>query len=168
MPRPLTALPAAAVLATLLSADLAAPASAQLAQRRDLSYPAALAIATGAIEACKALGFSTAAVVVVDRSGDTMVALKDDNARPHAMEAARRKAYTARTFGITTTAFQNELPTRPSRRDQTLLPHVTGLNGGVPVKLGNEVIAGVGVAGSPGKDEECANAGLEKVKAALQ
>jgi hypothetical protein len=27
---------------------------------------------------------------------------------------------------------------------------------------------GVGVAGSPGKDEQCANAGLEKVKAALE
>ena len=154
--------------ATVLATALAAPASAQLAQRRDLSYPLALSIATGAIEACKALGFGSAAVVVVDRGGDTMVALKDDGARPHAMEAARRKAYTARTFGITTTEFQKEMPTRPSRRDQTLLPHVTGLNGGVPIKLGNEVIAGVGVAGSPGKDEECANAGLEKVRQALQ
>ena len=164
MPRPLAAL----LTATALAALLAEGASAQLAQRRDLSYPAALAIATGAIEACKALGFTSAAVVVVDRAGDTMVALKDDNARPHAMEAARRKAYTARTFGITTTEFQKEIPARQSRRDQTLLPHVTGLNGGVPIKLGNEVIAGVGVAGSPGKDEECATAGLEKVRQALQ
>jgi uncharacterized protein GlcG (DUF336 family) len=159
---------AALLTATILATALAAPASAQLAQRRDLSYPLALSIATGAIEACKALGFGTSAVVVVDRAGDTIVALKDDNARPHAMEAARRKAYTARTFGITTTEFQKQIPAQPSRRDQTLLPNVTGLNGGVPIKLGNEVIAGVGVAGSPGKDEECASAGLEKVKQALQ
>ena len=73
-----------------------------------------------------------------------------------------------KTFGITTTEFQKQIPTQPSRRDQTLLPHVTGLNGGVPIKLGNDVIAGVGVAGSPGKDEECASAGLEKVRQALQ
>ena len=164
MPRPLAAL----LTVTALAALLAEGASAQLAQRRDLSYPMALAIATGAIDACKALGFNSAAAVVVDRAGDTMVALKDDNARPHAMEAARRKAYTARTFGITTTEFQKEIPARQSRRDQTLLPHVTGLNGGVPIKLGDEVIAGFGVAGSPGKDEECATAGLEKVKASLK
>jgi uncharacterized protein GlcG (DUF336 family) len=84
------------------------------------------------------------------------------------MEAARRKAYTARTFGVTTTEFSKEIPTRPSRTAQTLLPNVTALNGGVPIRLGNEVIGGVGVAGSPGKDEECAMAGVEKVKQALQ
>ena len=60
------------------------------------------------------------------------------------------------------------MPTRPSRTAQTLLPNITALDGGVPIKLGNEVIAGVGVAGSPGKDEQCAKAGLEKVKQALQ
>ncbi len=166
MIRPLATLLTATVFATALTA---APASAQqLVQRRDLSYAMALAIATGAIDACKALGLSTSAAVVVDRAGETIVAARDDNARPHALEAARRKAYTARTFGVTTTAFSNEIATRPSRREQTMLPHVTALNGGVPIKLGNEVIGGVGVAGSPGKDEECASAGLAKVQQALQ
>ena len=161
--------PLACIAATALVASLASAASAQqLMHRRDLSYAMALAIATGAIDACKALGLTTAAAVVVDRAGDTIVALKDDNARPHAMEAARRKAYTARTFAVTTTEFGKEIPTRPSRTAQTLLPNVTSLDGGVPIKLGNEVIGGVGVAGSPGKDEQCASAGLEKVKAALQ
>ena len=37
-------------------------------------------------------------VVVVDRAGDTIVALRGDKAGPHTMENARRKAYTARTF----------------------------------------------------------------------
>jgi hypothetical protein len=36
------------------------------------------------------------------------------------------------------------------------------------VRLGNDVIDGGGVAGSPGKDEQCATASLDKVKAALQ
>ena len=106
--------------------------------------------------------------VVVGRSGDTIIAASDDNARPHAMKAARRKAYTSRTFAITTTEFSKELPDRPARRAQVLLPNITSLDGGVPIKLGNDVIGGVGVAGSPGKDEECANAGLEKVKSALK
>jgi uncharacterized protein GlcG (DUF336 family) len=161
--------PLALIAATVLTALLVVPASAQqLVQRRDLSYAMALAIATGAIDACKALGFSTSAAVVVDRAGETLVAARDDNARPHAMEAARRKAYTARTFAVTTVEFAKEIPTRPSRREQTMLPNVTALDGGVPIKLGNEVIGGVGVAGSPGKDEECSKAGLAKVQQALQ
>jgi len=161
--------PLALIAAAAMTALLVVPASAQqLVQRRDLSYAMALSIATGAIDACKALGFGTSAAVVVDRAGDTIVAARDDNARPHAMEAARRKAYTARTFGVTTTDFSNEIASRPSRREQTMLPNVTALNGGIPIKLGNEVIGGVGVAGSPGKDEECSKAGLAKVQQALQ
>ena len=133
-------------------------------QRRDVSYAVALAIATRAVDACRALGFTSSAVVVVDRGGDTMIAASDDNARPHAIEAARRKAYTSRTFAITTADFSKELPDRPARRAQVLLPNITSLDGGVPIKFGNDVIGGVGVAGSPGKDEQCANAGLDKVQ----
>ena len=150
-----------------LACVIAAPASAQLIQRKDLSYAMAKTIAENALADCKARGYAVS-VVVVDRGGDTMIAAKDDDARPHALEAARRKAYTARTFAVTTTEFGKEIPARPSRTAQTLLPTITSLDGGVPIKLGNEVIGGVGVAGSPGKDEQCASAGLEKVKAALQ
>jgi uncharacterized protein GlcG (DUF336 family) len=54
---------------------------------------------------------------------------------------------------------------RPVRREQTTLPNVIAINGGVPIKVGNDVIGGVG---SPGKDEECVNAGLDKAKQFLQ
>ena len=96
MPRPFTSL--ALLASTTLALSLITPASAQLIPRKDLSYSMALAIATGALEACKAMGYATA-VVVVDRGGNTMVALRADNASLHGMENARRKAYTARTFG---------------------------------------------------------------------
>ena len=44
---------------------------------------------------------------------------------------------------------------QPVRREQTTLPSVIAINGGVPIKVGNEVIGGIGLSGSPGKDEEC-------------
>src|SRR5215203_3050688 len=79
--------------ASILATSIADTASAQqLVQRRDVSCALALAIATGAVDACRALGFTSSAVVVVGRGGDTIIAASDDNARPHAMEAARRKA----------------------------------------------------------------------------
>jgi len=60
------------------------------------------------------------------------------------------------------------MKTRPVRREQTTLPNVIAIDGGVPIKVGNDVIAGVGASGSPGVDEECVNAGLEKVKDLLK
>ena len=146
---------------------LATPASAQLLQRKDLSYPMALTIATGALEDCKAKGYAVS-VVVVDRGGDVMVALRANDAGPHTMENARRKAYTAMTFKMTTEDFIKEMPTRPVRREQTTLPNVIAINGGVPIKVGNDVVGGVGLSGSPGVDEQCVMAGINKVKDQLQ
>ena len=149
-----------------LAVSTPTPAPAQLLERKDLSLPIALAIANGALEACKAMGYA-ASVVVVDRAGETLVALRGDGSGPHTVENARRKAYTANTFKMTTEAFLQEMKTRPVRREQTTLPHVIAINGGVPIKAGNDVIGGVGLSGSPGKDEECVNAGLEKLKAVV-
>ena len=146
---------------------VALPAQAQLITHRDLSYPMALGMASGALDACKARGYAVS-VVVVDRGGDTMVALKGDGAGPHTMENARRKAYTARTFRMTTQQFIEDMKTRPVRREQTTLPGVIAINGGVPIKVGDDTIGGIGLSGSPGVDEECVNAGIEKVKQYLK
>ena len=159
-----------AMMLALLTASSAAalsPASAQLIQHKDLSYATALAIATGALEACKARGYATG-VVVLDRGGNVLISLRGDNAGLHTVENARRKAYTALTFKMTTSKFIEEMKTRPVRREQTNLPGVIAIDGGVPIKVGNDVIGGVGLSGSPGVDEECVNAGLEKVKQDLQ
>ncbi len=45
------------------------------------------------------------------------------------------------------------------------LAWIVANQGGLPIKLGDQVIGGVGVSGSPGgeKDEVCAQAGLDKV-----
>ena len=108
---------ARAIVGTL-SLLLSLPAAAQLITHRDLSLSMALAMATGALDACKARGY-TVSVVVVDRGGDTLVALRGDEAGPHTMENARRKAYTARTFRMTTEEYIKVLEANPGRRAQT-------------------------------------------------
>jgi uncharacterized protein GlcG (DUF336 family) len=142
-------------------------ASAQLLQRKDLSYAIAKTIAETAVESCKAKGYAVSAVVV-DRGGDTIVALRADNTGPHTMENARRKAYTARTFRMTTEEFATRMTKEPVRREQTTLPNVIAIPGGVPIRVGDDVIGGVGVSGSPGVDEPCVQAGLDKVKDQLK
>ena len=138
------------------------PTSAQLLERKDLSLRLALTIAEGALQDCKARGYDTS-VVVVDRGGDTLVALRGDNSGPHTMENARRKAYTARTFKMTTEEFAKKMEAEPVRRQQATLPGVIGIPGGVPLKVGQDVIGGVGLSGSPGIDEPCVRAGIDKV-----
>ncbi|HKA78905.1 MAG TPA: heme-binding protein, partial [Xanthobacteraceae bacterium] len=155
------------IVLAALACLIAAPASAQLVQRKDLSYAIAKTIAENALEDCKARGYAVS-VVVVDRGGNTVVALRGDNASVHTMENARRKAYTAMTFKMTTEDFIKDMATRPVRREQTTLPNVIAIGGGVPIKVGNDVIGGVGLSGSPGVDEPCVNAGMDKVKNQLQ
>ena len=50
------------------------------------------------------------------------------------------------------------------------IPGYLLLGGGVPVRVGNEVIGAVGVSGAPGGhlDEQCALAALDKVKESLK
>lgn len=152
---------AAATLA--VACALGGSASAQLLQRKDLSYAMAKTIAETAIESCQAKGYMVSAVVV-DRAGETIVALRGDNASPHTMENARRKAYTARSFKRSTAEYAKLLESGdPVIRQQVTLPHVIAIPGGLPIKVGSDVIGGVGLSGSPGVDEPCVQAGLDKV-----
>jgi uncharacterized protein GlcG (DUF336 family) len=128
----------------------------------------ALAVAEGAMQACLAKGYATSAVVV-DRDGETLVAMRGDGAGPHTLENARRKAYTANTFKQPTADYAKKLLDPASvAHQQVTLPSIIAIDGGVPIKVGNDVIGAAGVSGSPGIDSECVNAGIEKIKDQLQ
>ena len=155
-----------AAIACLCAAPL--PASAALIMRKDLSHDMALAVAEGAMQACLAKGYATSAVVV-DRDGETLVAMRGDGAGPHTLENARRKAYTANTFKMPTADYAKKLLDPNSvAHQQVTLPSIIAIDGGVPIKVGNDVIGAAGVSGSPGIDSECVNAGIEKIKDQLQ
>jgi uncharacterized protein GlcG (DUF336 family) len=167
MPLAITSRSCRFILAAL-ACTLAAPAGAALIMHKDLSLDIAKTIVEGAIAACNARGYATSAVVV-DRDGDTLVAMRGDGASPHTMENARRKAYTAMTFKQTTAEYAKKLQDPNSvAHQQVTLPNVIAIPGGVPIKVGTDVIGGVGLSGSPGVDEECVNPGLDKVKDQLQ
>jgi uncharacterized protein GlcG (DUF336 family) len=119
-------------------------------------------IAEAALGACKSKGYNTA-VAVVDRAGQVMVILRDEQATAQQAEMARRKAYTARMFRMTTLEFQKRTsdPTYAAQRD---IADILALGGGVPIQVGNEIIGGVGSSGSSQEtDDACAKAGIAKV-----
>jgi uncharacterized protein GlcG (DUF336 family) len=156
---------AAAVVA---ACTLTAPAGAALILHKDLSLDVAKTIAETAIAACAAKGYAESAVVV-DRDGETIVEMRADNAAPFTVENARRKAYTAMAFKQPTAEYAKKLQDPNSvAHQQVTLPNVIAIPGGQPIKVGNEVVGGIGASGSPGFDDDCVNAGMDKVKDQLQ
>ena len=131
--------------------------------QRNLSLPMAKAIAEATLAECKSKGFNTSAAVV-DRAGQVMVLLRDEQASPQTAEMARRKAYTARMFRISTMDFQKRTATDPAVAAQRDLADILALSGGVPIKVGDDTIGGVGSAGSSlEQDDACSKAGIAKV-----
>ena len=133
-----------------------------LVTQRNLSLGMAKTIAEAALAACQAKGYHTA-VAVVDRAGQVMVILRDEQATAQTAEMARRKAYTARMFRTTTLEFQKRTAD-PAYAAQREVADILALGGGAPIQVGNETVGGVGSAGSSQEqDDACAKAGIAKV-----
>ncbi|PYU19283.1 MAG: hypothetical protein DMG32_24790 [Acidobacteria bacterium] len=132
----------------------------QVLMERNVSLHMALTIAETALAQC---GVRTS-VAVVDRAGRLRVFLQGDGASPHNLELARRKAYTALTFQRTSAEWA--MRTETTLSGQRMLADVIPLAGGVPIKVGEDTIGGVGLSGAPmggAQEEACAKAGIAKV-----
>jgi uncharacterized protein GlcG (DUF336 family) len=127
-----------------------------------VSLEAAQRAAAESVRKCQADGYRVSATVV-DRAGVTVAALRADGAGPHTLDSSRRKAYTSASLRETTqkmaalAAGSPELRGLDRMNDSILL-----LAGGFPIRIGGDVVGGIGVGGAPGGalDEACARAGL--------
>jgi uncharacterized protein GlcG (DUF336 family) len=143
-----------------------APASDVLVAR-SMSMEIARDIATGAVEACRELGYQVSAVVV-DRSGAVQAVLRDPLATRFNTEIATKKANAAVLGNVSTTEFL------ANREDITAvmnhLDDVLVLKGAVPVRAAGALLGAVGVSGALGGelDEKCALQGLEHVSERLE
>jgi uncharacterized protein GlcG (DUF336 family) len=160
--------PTQALIAGALFAAATLPARAELPARKYLPASVAATIATSAYEACLAAGYKVSVHVVGDE-GQTVAALRGDGTSPHTYENSLRKAYTARTFGVASGEFAQRVKDNPTL-GAVHLANVVAAQGALPIKVGDEVIGGVGVSGAPGgdKDEACARAALDKVSDQLK
>jgi uncharacterized protein GlcG (DUF336 family) len=146
-----------------VAATLSSSAHAQgLINEKNLSLGMAQAIANGAMDKCEEMGFRIS-VAVVDRDGLPIVMLRGDGAGLHTPEGADRKAYTARTFRAPSADFVKRMLNDPTAAGSKEYTRVLALDGGLPIKVGDDVVGAVGVSGSPGKDDICSQAGIDKV-----
>jgi uncharacterized protein GlcG (DUF336 family) len=135
----------------------------ELVNQKNIPLAMAKTIAEAALDKCKELGFKVS-VVVVDRAG----LLRGDGAGLHTPEGADRKAYTARTFGTSSTDFVKRMLNDPASVGSKEYSRVLAISGGLPIKAGDEIVGAVGVSGSPGRDDECSQAGIDKAAAYLK
>lgn len=148
------------LLSTLSSAQ---DFSTQKVLPLELSTQAAMA----AIKKCHDDGFKVS-VAIVDQSGLLKVQLKADGAGPHTLDSSRRKAYTANSLRDSTHKYAVLVAQKPELQSLTRLnENILLLGGGFPIKVGGEVVGGIGVGGAPGIefDEVCASAALKVLKA---
>ena len=146
-----------------LAALTAVPASAAgVVSEKTLSLDLAKAIAEGALATCRENGWHVT-ITVLDRSAQVRVQLRDDGANLFTVENSYRKAYTARNFNMPSEEFAKALAANPVRQAQATLPGVIALGGGLPIRAGDDIVGSIGVSGSPGKDEVCGQAGIDKV-----
>ena len=157
----------------LLAATLALAAPLAQAQavrtERNMSLELANQIAAATVAACTANGYNVTAAVV-DRAGTLRALQRADNAGPHTVGAAQAKAYTSASAKTPTVAMLENVQKNPGAATLVNIPGFLVLGGGVPIKVGNEVIGAVGASGAPGGhlDEQCANAAIDKFKDLLK
>jgi uncharacterized protein GlcG (DUF336 family) len=158
-----TAVTAAAALSSTAAAEA-------VVTHRELSLAAARMMAEAAVEHCRKGNFRIS-VTIVDSSGNIRLYHRDDGANPHTQDASFKKAYTARTYRVSSADFMRRTEVggsgRPGLRQ---INNVLGVPGGLPIKIGDETIGGIGIAGAPGDagDESCAAAGIERVRDQLK
>lgn len=109
---------------------------------RVLSNKALVRAAKAAVRAAKRMGGQRVTVVIMERSGDIRLVIKTRNAGPQTYESAKRKAYTAVSFGQATSRLAGNAAIRQ-------IPGTLTLPGGVPVFRKGFPIAGIGVGGAP-------------------
>ena len=151
--------------AALLLGAAAARAEDAIVTYKSIAPDTALDLAKAALQQCRKDGYQVA-VVVLDRFGAPLVALRDRYAGIGAYDIATGKAWTAVNFTLDTSEFVKRTKDGTLSPGLAAMPKVTPLAGGLVIEAGGALLGGVGVAGAPGgdKDEACAKAGLDSVR----
>ncbi|MFN3731686.1 GlcG/HbpS family heme-binding protein [Comamonas testosteroni] len=144
-------------------------ASAATTSTRSIASATALQLAQQTVAACSAEGYNVSASVL-DRSGVLLAMVRADGAGPHTVEASRAKAFTSASSRNPTSGIAKAIQSNPDAAGMANIPGFLVLGGGVPLKIGNETIGAIGVAGAPGGhlDEACAQKAITALKDQLQ
>lgn len=142
----------------LLATVLCLPAGAQTISARILDQAGAQAVLRSAQESARQRN-APSAIAVVDPAGDLLAFVRMDRVRPASGELAIEKARTAARLQRPTAEIEDNID---QGRTAFVTAGIMALRGGMPVRVGGDVVGAVGVAGlSKESDTEIAKAAAE-------
>jgi uncharacterized protein GlcG (DUF336 family) len=141
----------------------------EVRQEKNISLALASEAATAAMQFCKEKGWAVS-VAVVDRAGQLKTLLRADGAGPHTIDSSRRKAFTSASARNNTSVMLEIVQKDAGAANLPMIDGFLVLGGGMPIRVGDEVIGAIGVGGAPGGhlDDQCAEAGITKIRDRLK
>ena len=138
-------------------------------QRGALSYELGLIGLTAAVNKATEMEIPSS-VAIADESGQLNSFARLDGAALMTIDIAQDKAYTAAAFGLATQDWFDFV-----KKDEPIaigapsgIRRLIVFGGGLPIRVGDEVIGGIGVSGGHWSDDiTIATAGLEAILAAV-
>jgi glc operon protein GlcG len=148
----------------LLLVAMAAPAQAQVAEKKVLTLEGAKKAIAAAVAEAKSKNAPGGVIAVVDDGGNLMALERLDNTFAAGANISIGKARTAALFKKPTKVFEDIV--NKGRTTMVALKDFTPLQGGVPIDIDGQVIGAIGVSGaaSAQQDEELALAGAAALK----
>lgn len=140
---------------------------------RARGVPVALAVqaAQSTLSTCEAAGSSDVTVVIVDSQGVPTIMLSAANSATIAQRMAMGKAYTALKTQMPSAEAMEKAKTDPAFAARMAADPLVGTlrAGGIPIKVGNDVIGAIGVSGgkSTKQVEICARTALDGIRPQL-
>ncbi len=105
-------------------------------------------------------------IAIVDDGGVLLALERADGAFPQSAQLAIGKAWTAAAVRLPTKAMEDMVKDRPGL---LTFPGQVRVQGGLPIKSGADCVGAVGVSGAAShQDEQCAQAGIAALEAALR
>nr|WP_319383010.1 heme-binding protein [uncultured Roseibium sp.] len=127
-----------------------------------LTHQGALAVLLAAVEKAEAMG-QPQCIVIVDANGEVLAEIRMTGAKFLSRKSALAKALTAASIGNETLSIPEAVRTAIGLATEG---RVTGLPGGLPIRLDGVLLGGIGVgSGSGEQDIEVARAGLAAIGA---
>lgn len=138
--------------------------SAEPAAVYDMTQALSNELATEALSVCHGIN-RQGVVAVVDRGGNLVSIMRDDNVGPHNTQAAWRKAFTALSTKTPTKQLTIKAQSSPDSVNLNTVSDLLLLGGGVPVNYRGQWIGAVGMAGTGGaeSDDRCSADAIKKV-----
>lgn len=119
--------------------------------KRVLTLEEAKSVAAAAEAFADTNGFKVV-IAIVDAGGHLLYLQREHDTQFGSVEVALGKAFSAAAFKRPTAAWEERF--KEGRFGYLQMPGLTGLQGGVPLKVGDEIVGGIGVSGVASQDDE--------------